>query len=109
MLLIFLYVFFKKKENKYFLKKKRKIHKMFFVFEIIVSELLALNCVYSGNNASHRVSMSQQKTLGCCVSLKVTFSNATTFTVINKYRKGAAIQIGTVFRPICLVLSLWVL
>ena len=35
--------------------------------------------------------------LGFCVPLKETFPNATTFTVINKYYKGAAIEIPTVF------------
>ena len=40
--------------------------------------------------------MCKQKALGFCVSLKETFSDATTFTVINKYSKGAALQIATV-------------
>ena len=53
--------------------------------------------------------MCQQTVLGFWVSLKETFSSATTFTVINKYSKGAAIQIATVFRPICLVVCLRVL
>ena len=35
-----------------------------------------------------------------------TFSTATTFIVINKYCKSSAIQIATVFLPICLVFSL---
>ena len=34
-------------------------------------------------------------------SYVVTFSNATTFTVINEYCKGAVIEIATVFQPIC--------
>ena len=50
--------------------------------------------------------MCQQTTLGFCVSLKETFSNKTTFTVINKYWKSAVIQIATVFRPICRVVCL---
>ena len=41
--------------------------------------------------------MCQQKALGFCISLKETFSDATTFTVINKYSKGAVIQLATVF------------
>ena len=41
--------------------------------------------------------MGQQTVLGFCVSVKETSSNATTYTVISKYCKGAAIQIGTVF------------
>ena len=47
--------------------------------------------------------MCEQIALAIFVSLAETFSNATTFTVINKYWKGAAIQIATVFRHICLV------
>ena len=38
---------------------QRKIEKKFFVSEIIVSELVALNCVYKEDNTSHRQSMSQ--------------------------------------------------
>ena len=53
--------------------------------------------------------MSEQTDLGFCGSLEDTFSNATTFTVIDKFGKGADIQIVTVFRPICHVASLRVL
>ena len=53
--------------------------------------------------------MGYQIDLGFCVSLKDTFSIATTFTVIIKYWKFAVIQIPTVFRPICRVVSLTVL
>ena len=38
-------------------KKKKKIEKKFFVFEIIASELLALNCLYEADNACHRQSL----------------------------------------------------
>ena len=34
-------------------KNGKKIQKKFFVFEIIGSELVALNCLYSADNASH--------------------------------------------------------
>ena len=34
-----------------------KIEKKFFPFDIIVSELVELNCLYQGDNASHRLSM----------------------------------------------------
>ena len=53
--------------------------------------------------------MGYQIASGFCLSLKDTFSIATTFTVINKYWKFAVIQIPTVFRPICRVVSLTVL
>ena len=53
--------------------------------------------------------MCEQTLLGFCVTLKKNFSNTTTFTVINKYFKGAVIQIATVFRPIFGVASVRVL
>ena len=83
------------------MEKKKKIEKMFFVFEIIASELVALNCLYQVDNACHRQSMCYQTVLGFCVSLKETFCNVFTSTVIDKYGKGAIVQIATVFRPIC--------
>ena len=33
------------------------------------------------------------------MSLKATFSNVITFTVINEYCRGSAVQIANVFRP----------
>ena len=53
--------------------------------------------------------MCYQTTLEFFVSLKETFPNATTFTVINKYCKRAVIQIATVFRRIFFVVCLNVL
>ena len=47
--------------------------------------------------------MCEQTALEFCVSLKETFSNATTFTVIKRYYKSGVLQIATVFRPIFLV------
>ena len=91
------------------LKIQKKIRKIFFVFDIIVSHLVALNCLYKADNASHRLSMSYQTALGFCLLLKETFSKATTFTVINKSCKVPAIQIATVFRPIFFVICLRVL
>ena len=41
--------------------------------------------------------MCEEAALGFCVSLKESFSNATTFTVINEDYTGAALQIATVF------------
>ena len=34
------------------------------------------------------------------MSLRVIFSNSITFTVINEYGKGAAVEIESVFRPV---------
>ena len=36
---------------------KKKIEKKFFVFEIITSELVALNCLYQEQNTYHRDSL----------------------------------------------------
>ena len=88
---------------------QKKIQKKFFVLEIIVSEFVVLNCLYWGDNACHWLSMCSQTVLGYCVSLKETFSDATTLRVIDKFCKGAAIQIGTLFPPISRVLCLRVL
>ena len=45
--------------------------------------------------------MCQQTVLGFSISIKDTFSNVISFTVIDTYCKGAVAQIATVFRPIC--------
>ena len=37
---------------------KKEIEKKFFVFEIIESELVALNCLYQEENTCHRHSVS---------------------------------------------------
>ena len=66
-------------------------------------EIVALNCLYYADNNSHRQSMRQQTVLRFCISLKDTLSNAITFTVINKYGKGAIVHIPTVLEPICYV------
>ena len=36
---------------------KKKIQKIFFVFEIITSEFVALNCLYQVENTCHRYSV----------------------------------------------------
>ena len=53
--------------------------------------------------------MCEKTLLGFCVLLKEYFSNATTFTVINEYCKGAVIQIATVSPAIFLLVCLRVL
>ena len=82
---------------------KKKKEKKFFVFEIIPSELLALHYLYYADNPCHRQSMRSKTVLRFGISLKETFSNAITFTVINKYGKGPAVHIATVFQNICYV------
>ena len=88
---------------------QKKFPKIFFVFYMIASELVALTCLYQADNACQRLSMSEETLLGFCVSLKETFSNATTLAVINKSCDGAEIQIPTVFRYICCLVCLRVL
>ena len=36
---------------------KKKIDKKFFVFEIITSDFVALNCLYQEENTCHRISV----------------------------------------------------
>ena len=43
--------------------------------------------------------MCQQKVLRLYMSLRVTFSNSITFTMMNEYGKQASIEIESVFRP----------
>ena len=47
--------------------------------------------------------MAEKRVLRFCISLKMSLSNAITFTVINKYGKGALVQIAGVFQSICYV------
>ena len=88
---------------------QKEIEKSFFVFDIIASLLVVLNSLDYADNACHWQAMCWQTVLGICLLLKETFSNATTFKVINESFKGAAIQIPTEFRPICHVVFLKVL
>ena len=83
--------------------------KKLFVFEINASEFVAPNCLCEADNACHRQSMCQETVLGFCVLVKETFSIATTFKLFNKYSRGAVLQIGTLFWPICHVVCLRVL
>ena len=46
---------------------QKEMQKKFLVFEIIASELVALNCLCEADNACHRLSMCQQTVLGFCV------------------------------------------
>ena len=68
-----------------------------FAFEIIASELVALNCLYQEQNTCHRHSVSCERVLRFCMSLTETFCKSIVFTVINKYGKGADMQISTMF------------
>ena len=45
---------------------KKKIWKMFFIFEIITSEFVALNCLYQEENACHRHLVCYETVLRFC-------------------------------------------
>ena len=81
-------------------EKQRKNEKKFFVSEILVSELVALNCLYQKENPFHQQSICQQTSLRFYIALKDTFSKSAIFTVTNKYCKGPVVQNGTVFVPV---------
>ena len=44
--------------------------------------------------------MGQQKVFTLCMSLRVTFSNLITLTVISEYGKDSAVDIESVFLPV---------
>ena len=79
---------------------QRKIEKKSFVSEILVSELVALNCLYKEDNTCHRKSMCQQTVLRFCIALTWAFLNWIMFRVINKYGKGTVVKIAMVFVPV---------
>ena len=62
---------------------QRKIEKIFLVFEIIASEMAAVNCLYYQGNTCHGQSMPYETVLRLCISVREIFSNAIAFTVIN--------------------------
>ena len=72
---------------------KIKIEKKFFLFEIIPSEFVALNCLYQEENTCHRQSLCQETALRFCISLTETFCRTIDFPVINKCGKGDLLQI----------------
>ena len=75
----------------------KKIAKKFFVFEIIASELVTLNCLYKEENTWHRHSVCWETVLRFSMSLTETFCKSIAFTVINKYGKATAMQTSTMF------------
>ena len=72
---------------------KKKIQKKFFVFEIIPSEFVALNCLYQEENTCHRHSVGEETDSRFYISLIETFCKTIDFPVINKYGKGSVLQI----------------
>ena len=72
---------------------RRKIVRNFFVFQIIPSEFVALNCLYQEENTCHRNSVCQETAFRFWVSLTETFCRTSAFPVMEKYGKGAVLQI----------------
>ena len=62
---------------------KRKIEKIFLVFDIIASEMAAGNCLCYEGNTCHGQSMPEETVLTLCISVREIFSNAIAFTGIN--------------------------
>ena len=75
---------------------RKKLRKNFFIFEIITSELIALNCLFQEENTCHRHSVCYQTILRFFKSLTETFFKTIVIPVINKYGKGGVLQILTI-------------
>ena len=71
---------------------KKKLKKNVFVFEIITSEFVALNCLYQEENTCHPHSVSWETVVRFCTSLKENFYKTIDFPVINKYDKEASFK-----------------
>ena len=78
---------------------RNKFGKGFFISEIITSELAVLNRLYQEENICHWQSMCRETILRICLSQRQIFANSVAFAVINKYGKGSAAIISTVFGP----------
>ena len=72
---------------------KRKISKKFFVFRIIPSEFVGLDCLYQGRIVAIGTQCVEETVLRFCISLILTVCRTIEFPVINKYGKGAVLQI----------------
>ena len=72
---------------------KRQIPKNFFVFRIIPSEFVALYCLYQGRIVAIGTQCVKETVLRFCISLILTFCRTIKYPVINKYGKGAVLQI----------------
>ena len=73
------------------------MEKMVFVFEKITSEFVAVNCLYQQENTCHRYSVCQQTVLRFCIFVRESFGMTITLAVINKYGKGAVLDISRMF------------
>ena len=85
-------------------KKKKKMPKMFFVSEIIASENVAINCLCSEDNTSHRQCMRYQAVLRFYIWFRETFSTWIVFTGIKKYGKVLSFRFQQRFGPFIMLL-----
>ena len=83
---------------------KKKIHKKRFIFEIITSEFVVLNCLYQEENTCHRHSVCYETVLGFCTSLKETFCKTIDLPVINKYGKELSLKFEKCFGAFTMLL-----
>ena len=73
-----------------------KIEKKLFVSEIIASQLVSLNCLYSEQVTFHQQPMSSQAVPRFSMSIGETFSKWIDLAMIVEYDKGAVAKIWTV-------------
>ena len=71
---------------------KKKIQQIFFVFQIIPSDFVALCCLYQGENTCHRHTVCSERDLRFCTSRIETFCRTIDSPVTNKCGKGAVLQ-----------------
>ena len=72
---------------------KKEIEAKFFVFEIIASEFVALNCLYQEENTCNRHSVCWETVLRFCISPTRTFCTTFDFPVIKKCGKVGVLQV----------------
>ena len=70
--------------------------KKFFVFEIIASDLVSLNCLYEEQDGFHRRPLCSQAVPWFCISIIEVFSNSISLVVIDESDKESVMEISTV-------------
>ena len=71
---------------------KKEIEKKVLLFEIIPSEFVALNCLYQERILAISTQCVRKHVLRFCISLTETFCRTTDLPLINKFGKGAVLQ-----------------
>ena len=92
-------IFFFSKCSKFMIDFKDEAKKSgnFFLYQIIASELLSFNCSYEEQDSQP---MCYQAVPRSCRSMRETFPNWISLTVIDEYDNGAVMQISTVLRHV---------